>query len=197
MQQRLYRTRPEREKLCVKDTFFVLKTAELSRLSLHFIHTTRQEEPVEPVCFCSTHKEPVFIEHQNMSPYLVSFWVYRGSPPLLSEKRYVALHYGIFAQINFQSEKPHLTKTDENKNILYVQLPLLSRRASLWYHNIHPCFSCFSATWMTWRESVNQATSQLSRMCCAHAWRPPASWKLTSPSRTCISSQCVYHLSSL
>lgn len=77
-----YRTCPKREKLSVKDTFFVLKTAELSWLSVHFIHTARQEEPVELVCFYSAHKEPVFIMHQNMSPYLVSFWVCRGSPPL-------------------------------------------------------------------------------------------------------------------
>lgn len=43
---------------------------------------TRQEEPVELVCFYSTHREPVFIMYQNMSPYLVSPWVFRGSPPL-------------------------------------------------------------------------------------------------------------------
>ena len=73
---------PYREKLSVKDTLVVLKTDKLSRLSVHFIHTTGREEPVELVCFYSTHKEPMFITHQNMSPYLVSSSAYRGSPPL-------------------------------------------------------------------------------------------------------------------
>lgn len=40
---------------------------------VHVVHTARQEEPVALVCFYSTHKEPVFIMHPNMSPYLVSF----------------------------------------------------------------------------------------------------------------------------
>lgn len=71
----LYHTQLEREKPSVKDIFFVLKTAELSWLPVCFIPSKRQEEPVEePVCFRSTHKEPVFIKHQKkMSPYLVSF----------------------------------------------------------------------------------------------------------------------------
>lgn len=37
------------------------------------VHAVRKEEPGELVCLYSTQKEPVFIVHKNMSPYLVSF----------------------------------------------------------------------------------------------------------------------------
>lgn len=55
----------------MKDIFFVLKTAKLPWICAHFV--PRQEGLVELVCFYSTYKEQVFIIHQNMSPYLVSF----------------------------------------------------------------------------------------------------------------------------
>lgn len=55
----------------VKDVFFVVQTPELSWLSLRCEQTLRQDEPVELVCFYSTHQKPVFIIHENMSPYLV------------------------------------------------------------------------------------------------------------------------------
>lgn len=45
---------------------------------VHFIRTARREEPVELVCFYSAHKEPVFIVHQNISPYLVWFCAVLG-----------------------------------------------------------------------------------------------------------------------
>jgi len=63
----------KKKSFSVKDMFFVVKTAELSWLSVRFVHTVWQEEPVELVCFYSAHEEPMFIIHENMSPYLVSF----------------------------------------------------------------------------------------------------------------------------
>lgn len=70
--------------LVLKDRSLVWRTRSLfwKQPSGRGSRCTRQEEPVELVCFYSTHREPVFIMHQNMSPYLVSPWVFRGSPPL-------------------------------------------------------------------------------------------------------------------
>lgn len=55
----------------MKDIFFVLKTSKPPWLCAHFV--PRQEGRVGLVCFSSAYNEQVFIIHQNMSPYLVSF----------------------------------------------------------------------------------------------------------------------------
>lgn len=64
-------------------------------LSWLCVHTMRKEEPVEIDCLYSTQKESVFIIHENMSPYLVSFCgvlrcVHAGWSP--HDQTFVTLH---------------------------------------------------------------------------------------------------------
>lgn len=163
--------------------FFVLKTAELSWLFVHFVHTIRQEEPVELVCFYSTHKEPVFIIHQSISPYLVSFSGVLGC--LTAEQ---ALHFttnkcqkNILELCNIFSFFFILcvwttTPTPPPRVILpcavkIQSILLLCSCVQLTFalgSHPHMHVLCSSVTWMTWRGSARQTMSPLSRMCCVH-----------------------------
>lgn len=153
----------------MKDIFFVLKTSKLPWLCAHFVPI--QEGLVELVCFYSTYNEQVFIIHQNMSPYLVSFC------GVLQNKSSTYLLIGESWWCQKKDDKK--TQKDKKKNMILTNY--------LFFH--------LSATWMTWRGSASQTTSQLSRMCCAHVWRPLALWKLTSPSKISTSSQYSCNLS--
>lgn len=125
----LYHTRLEREKPSVKDIFFVLKTVELSWLPVCFIPSKRQEEPVELVCFRSTHKKPVFIKQQekNEPIFSIILSVQRKSPtsshkslkPLYSLAFWSFLSLFLLAvKFYFISEQGKVTQTSEHTCLL-------------------------------------------------------------------------------